>query len=193
VATNPPSTIAVPNTSRVQDKVLLAETLGLNRYHPDYYALQLGNHVLGGGFYATRLYQDLREKTGLVYTVSSSFTIGKSRGIYLVEYACDPSNVSKARTIVERNLHDMQTATVSQEALRQAKAMLLREMTLSESSLEDIAQGLLHRADLDLPLDEPRVAAQQYMNLTAEQVKAAFAKWLHPRHLVQVTEGPQPR
>jgi zinc protease len=193
VPPNPPSTMVVPNSSRVQDKVTLAETLGLNRYHPDYYALQLGNHVLGGGFYATRLFQDLREKTGLVYNVSSSFEVGRSRGIYVAEYACDPANVSKARAIVERNLHDMQATLVSDEALRQAKAMLLREITLAEASLEDIARGFLVRADLDLPLDEPMVAARRYVSLTAEQVKAAFARWLRPRDLVQVTEGPPPR
>ena len=82
---------------------MLAQTLGLNRSHPDYYALQLGNHVLGGAFYATRLYRDLRERTGLVYHVSSSFDMSQRRGRYTVEYACDPSNVAKARAIVERN------------------------------------------------------------------------------------------
>ena len=64
-AANKPATTAVPNASRVQDEVTLAETLGLNRFNPDYYALELGNHVLGGGFYATRFYRDLREKGGL--------------------------------------------------------------------------------------------------------------------------------
>ncbi len=70
VPANPPGVTAVPDKSRVQVNVTLAETLGLNRFNPDYYALELGNHVLGGGFYATRLYQDLRENAGLVYFVS---------------------------------------------------------------------------------------------------------------------------
>jgi zinc protease len=74
---NKPSTTLVPNTSRIQDRVILAETLGLTRSNPDYYALQLGNHVLGGALYASRLYRDLREHTGLVYDVSSSFDVGK--------------------------------------------------------------------------------------------------------------------
>ena len=69
VPPNRPSSTSVPDHSRVQDKVTLAETLGLNRANPDYYALQLGNHVLGGAFYATRLYQGMREKSGLVYYV----------------------------------------------------------------------------------------------------------------------------
>jgi zinc protease len=192
VPANKPSTTAVPDPSRVQDKVTLAETLGLTRSNPDYYALELGNHVLGGGFYATRLYQDLREKRGLVYYVSSSFDVGRTRGVYEVNYACDPPNVSKARAIIQRDLKDMQSSLVPGEQLRQAKAMLLREMPLSESSIGSIAEGLLSRVRLELPLDEPTLAAQRYVELTAEQVRSAFAKWVRPDDLIQVTQGPSP-
>ena len=76
VPNNAPATTQVPDASRVQDKVTLAETLALTRTNADYYALELGNHVLGGAFYATRLYRDLRENNGLVYFVSSSFQRG---------------------------------------------------------------------------------------------------------------------
>ena len=82
VPANSSGVTAVPDKSRVQVNATLAETLELNRFNPDYYALELGNHVLGGGFYATRLYQDLRESTGLVYFVSSSFGVGKTRSVY---------------------------------------------------------------------------------------------------------------
>ncbi len=190
VPPNSPSSTAVPNQSRIQDKVTLAETLGLNRSNPDYYALELGNHVLGGAFYATRLYQDLREKTGLVYYVSSSFDVGQSRALYVVDYACNPQNVARARAIVEQDLQNIQTTLVTPEELRQAKALLLREVPLSESSVDSIAQGLIYRTTHELPLDEPTRAAQQYLKLTAEQVRAAFANWLRPFDLVQVTEGP---
>ncbi|MGH8746483.1 MAG: M16 family metallopeptidase, partial [Burkholderiales bacterium] len=81
------SVTAVPDDSRVQVKVTLAETLGLDRYDPDYYALQLGNRVLGGGFYASRLYRDLRKNSGLVYYVGSSFQVGRTRAVYLARYA----------------------------------------------------------------------------------------------------------
>lgn len=193
VPSNKPAVIAVPDSSRVQDEVTLAETLELNRFSPDYYALELGNHVLGGGFYATRLYQDLRENTGLVYFVSSSFDIGKTRAVYEVDYACDPPNVSKARAIVVRDLTAMQNAQVSAAELAQAKAMLLREIPLSESSEDSIASGLIDRSTLGLPLDEPIVAARRYVKLTAADVQAAFKKWLRPNDLVQVSEGPAPK
>jgi zinc protease len=192
VANNAPGVTAVPDKSRVQVNAQLGETLKMNRFNPDYYALELGNHVLGGGFYATRLYQDLRENAGLVYFVDSSFTMGRTRGYYSVNYACDPENVSKARAVIVRDLKAMQTTPVDDNELRQAKAMLLRQIPLAESSEDSIAGGLVSRSVTGLPLDEPVVAAHHYLDLTAPQVQAAFAKWLRPDDLMQVTEGPNP-
>lgn len=193
VPPNKPSAIDVPDLSRTQVKVILAETLGLTRSHPDYYALELGNHVLGGAFYSTWLYRDLRENTGLVYYVSSSFNIGRTRSLYEVKYACDPGNVSKARAIIEHDLRKMQDETVTPDELRKAKALLLREIPLSEVSTESIALGLIYRATIELPLDEPVIAARRYMKLTPEEVRAAFSKWLRIGDIVQVTQGPHPR
>jgi zinc protease len=183
----------VPDASRVQDKITLAETLQLTRTNSDYYALQLGNHVLGGGFYATRLYRDLREKNGLVYFVDSSFTVGLTRGVYQVEYACDPPNVSKARAVILRDLADMQTKKVSAQELHQAKLMMLRDIPLAESSVDYIAQGWLAYSALGLPLDERVHAGKIYVKFDADDVKKAFAKWLRPGDLVQVTQGPVPQ
>jgi zinc protease len=193
VPANTPSSVAVPDASRIQDKVILAETLGLTRASPDYYALKLGNHVLGGGLYATRLYQDLREKTGLVYAVSVEVSADQTRALYAIDYGCNPDNVTKVRGIVERNLVKMVDQPVDPGELRQAQGMLLKEITLAESSLGSIAQGMVSRAILDLPLDEPHIAAEQYITLTAEQVKSAFAKWVRPADLVQVAQGPAPQ
>ncbi len=192
VPLNTPGVAAVPDTSRVQDKVILAQTLGINRANPDYYALKLGNHVLGGGFYATRLYQDLRQKTGLVYFVDVGVDADQSRALYAVNYGSNPENVGKARGLVERNLQVMASQAVPPDELRQAQAMLLKEITLSESSLESIAKGIINRVKVDMPWDEPVLAAQHYVALTPDQVKAAFAKWVRPGDLVQVTQGPAP-
>ncbi|MDA8423010.1 MAG: insulinase family protein, partial [Nitrospiraceae bacterium] len=192
VPPNKPSTSTVPDASRVQDEVTLAETVGITRTHPDYYRLELGNHVLSGGFYASRLYRDLREKAGLVYTVDSFVEASKNRALFGVAYACDPPNVSRARALVEQNLREMQTTPMSPEELRQAKTLLLRQVPLSEESADGIAGMLLSRALHDLPLDESVRAARQYLETTAEQVRDAFAKWIRPSDFVQVTVGPNP-
>jgi len=191
--TNSVSVTHVPDASRVQDKVTLAQTLLLTRTNADYYALQLGNHVLGGGFYATRLYRDLREKAGLVYFVSSSFNIGLTRGVYQSSYACDPQNVTKARALILRDLKEMQTKKVTERELHQAKLMLLRDIPLAEASVDGIANGWLTRTALGLPLDEPVRAGKIYVQLSAKDVQKAFTKWLRPDSFAQVTQGPTPK
>ncbi len=193
VPVNKASAVTIDDAEQVQDSVVLAEQLKLNRFDPDYYALQLGTHVLGGGFYATRLYHDLRQVAGYVYTVDVSLSASKTRATYSVEYGCDPDKVSPARALVERDLNQMRTEPVSDAELHQAKALLLRQIPLGESSEESVAGGMLARAEAGLPLDEPLLSAQRYMSLTAEEVKAAFARDIHVEDLVQVVRGPAPK
>ncbi len=149
--------------------------------------------MLGGAFYASRLSRDLRENTGLVYDVSSTLDADPTRAFYTLSYGCDPRNVSKVRSIVERDLEEMQSSPVSEETLKQAKVLLLQQIPLSESSVDKIAAGLLSGATNGLPLNESLMAANIYANLTPQQVQAAFARWIRPHDFVQVTEGPDPQ
>src|SRR6266480_2667413 len=192
VPPNGPGTVAVPDASRVQDRVVLAHSLALTRSDPDYYALQLGNAVLGGSFYSTRLSVDLRKNSGLVYSVQSLLQAGRTRSVYLVEYASDPDNVVKAANMVAREVTAMQNAPAGADELTRVKACLLRQLPLSESGVEQIARGLLARSDLGLALDEPTAAARRYIALDAAAVQSAFRKWLRPADLVRVSEGPTP-
>lgn len=182
----------VPDPTRLQDEVTLAEAVPMNRFDPDYYPLQLANHILGGGFYATRLYRDLREKAGYVYTVSEEIDAGRTRTTFSVSYGADPINVLKARALVIQDLDAMRTSPPSAGEMQQAVAMLLREIPLGQASESSIADGLLARSVMGLPLDEPIRAAEKYKALSAEQVQAAFSKWIVPGDLVEVVEGPAP-
>jgi zinc protease len=190
VPPNKPSAAIIPDANSVQDQVTLAETVGMSRSDPDYYKLQLGNHVLSGAFYATRLYHDLREKAGLVYSVESFIEAGKNRSLFSVVYACDPPNASKARALVERNLRDMQTMTVTQEELRRAKTLLMRQVPLGEASIDSIAGTLLSLSLEDLPLDESILAAGKFLETTADEVREVFTKWIRPADFVQIIVGP---
>jgi zinc protease len=182
----------VPDPSELQDSVDLSEMIAITRFDPDYYPLQLANHVLGGGFYATRLYHDLRQVTGYVYNVDVRLNAHKTRTIYTVTYACDPKNVSKARELIQRDLIAMQKENVTPAELQQAKALLLRQIPLAESSEDGVGGGLLARAQIGLPLDEPSRAAKQYFSMSADEVRAAFEKWVRPDGFVQIIRGPAP-
>jgi zinc protease len=81
-----------------------------------------------------------------------------------------------ARAIVERDLLQMQMTAFTPRELRQAKAILLRDIPLSESSVDSVAAALISRTPEDLPLDEPILASRRHFRLTAADVKAAFTK-----------------
>jgi zinc protease len=174
----------------VQDEVTLAETIGITRSHPDYYALVLGNTVLGGSFYSTRLTRDIRMAAGLVYSIDSAMQVGRTRALYFVQFASDPQNVTKVHDMVLRELEALQTTPVTPGELQRAKALLIHRIPISESSTAGIALGMLRRRDLGLPLDEPTIAARRYLEISADEVRAAFAKYVRPADLTRVSQGP---
>lgn len=193
VPANKASAANVADPQQVQDSVTLSEQLLVNRFSPDYYPLQLGTYVLSGGFYASRLYRDLRQTAGYVYTVDASLHADKTRATYSIDYGSDPDKVSKARALVQRNLDAMRTENVSPDELALAKSLILRQLTLSESSESTVARVLLARAQIGLPLNERDNAAKRYLGLTADEVKAAFARQLRTADFVQVVRGPVPQ
>jgi zinc protease len=171
----------------------MSETLDVVRTNDDYYALRLGNELLGGATLASRLYRDLREDRGLTYFVGSHLDVGKTRSTFSLRFGCDPSNVAQARRIVHEDLVAMQTTPASPEVLQRAKALLIRRIPLGQSSEAQIADGLLETAQAGLPLNEPALAASRYISLSAADVMRAFAHWIRPDGFAQVVEGPYPR
>jgi zinc protease len=144
---------------------------------------------LGSGF-SSRLYRDLRVKTGYVYSVSSAFNWSRTRADYTVSFGADSENVGKAALLVLQNLREMQTAPVSEAELLRAKAQLLRQLPMQRASVGAIAGLYLRLSELGLPIDSPDIAARRYLETTAPQIEAAFAAWLRPDDLVEVVKGP---
>ena len=192
VPANAAASIAVPDASRVQDVVVLAQSLALTRANPDYYAMQLGSAILGGGFYSSRLSIHLRKEAGLVYSVGSNLQIGRTRGIYLIDFASDPQNVARAAAMAIQDVKGLQDAPAGAEELLRTKALMLRQIPLSEASIDEIARGIISRDDLGLPLDEPSIAARRFIELTPQDIQAVFRKWIRPGDFVRVSQGPTP-
>jgi len=82
--------------------------------------------------------------------LSMSLGASETRAAYSVTYGCNPKNVSNARALVELDLNQMRVENVSAAELHQAKALLLRQIPLSESSEDAVGEGLLRRAETGL-------------------------------------------
>jgi zinc protease len=179
----------VPDSSSVQDSVVLTESLPISVRDPDRYTLMLGNTILGAGF-SSRLYNDLRVRGGLVYTVESALDWTRTRCTYSVSFGADPDKVNQAAALAVRDIAQMQTTPVSDAELTRAKAQTLRRLPMQRASVEGLARLYLRLIDLDLPLDTPHIAAQHYFDTTAASLQAAYAKWLRPTDLARVVKGP---
>jgi len=193
VPPNKPGKLNVPDASAVQDSVDMAQTIAVTYDDPARFAIKLGNQVLGGGFYASRLTRDLREKHGLVYTVGVGLDADKHRGTYKVFFGCDPDKVGAASALVVQDLKQMQQQPVTDTELKQAKGILLRRIPLGESSFGAIGGQLLTLSLQGKPLDAMTIAGWHYLELTAPQVQQAFAKYVRPDALVTAVKGPAPK
>jgi zinc protease len=192
VPSNKAVLIRVSDPAMTNDSVVLAQQLPLDRFSPDYYPLQLGTQVLDGGFYASRLYRDLRRRTGYVYSVDASLDASATRAIYTISYDCDPRNIFKVQSIIEQDIEKMGKEVVTAEELHQAKSILIRQLALQASSQVEVATTLLEDAESGLTIDEPTKAANRYLALDAETVRKAFARVIAPDRFVQIVLGSLP-
>ena len=193
VPVNPASYTVVPNAYASQDQVLMGQSLDINLHNPDRYALQLGNEVLGGNGFASRLMVDIRVKHGYAYGAGSGMQFDRSRSIFYVRYGSDPDKVKPVDGLVYKNLDEMRNTPVKADELLNAKQAQIRSIPLEVASVNAIARSLLNWSIKGEPLDEPMVAAQHYLDMTAAQVQDAFKKYVQPANLVQVVQGPTPK
>ncbi|MGJ7548052.1 M16 family metallopeptidase [Pseudomonas alloputida] len=172
-----------------QTHLMLAE-LGIDRQDPDWPALSLGNQILGGGAFGTRLMSEVREKRGLTYGVYSVFSPMQVRGPFMINLQTRAELSEGTLKLVQDILADYLKSGPTQQELDDAKRELAGSFPLSNASNASIVGQLGAIGFYNLPLTWLEDFMQQSQALTVEQVKAAMNKHLAADKLVIVTVGP---
>jgi len=162
---------------------------GMARNDPDFYPLYLGNHVLGGSGLVSRLSQEVREQRGLSYSVYSYFLPLREPGPFLLGLQTKNSQRAEALTVVRRVLKEYVEKGPTPEELAAAKKNVTGGFPLRIDSNRKIAEYLTVIGFYGLPLtylDDfiPRIEA-----VTAEQIRDAFRRRVHPEHMLTVVVG----
>jgi len=149
------------------------------------------NQILGGsGAFESRLWQELRQKRGLVYNVNSELDADADRGDFRVELNASPDRVVEAVVLVRRELERLQNEPVTETELQEAKARLVGNALLDEASSNGQAKQLIDIAVNDLPLDYYRTLNERFSQITATDVQRVARAYLRPSRLVEVYAGP---
>jgi len=172
-----------------QTHLMLAQ-LGIARDDPDYAALYLGNQILGGGGFGTRLMEEVREKRGLTYGIYSTFTPMQVRGPFMINLQTRADYSAGALELVQKLVRDFLAQGPSQEELDKAKREVAGSFPLSTASNADIVGQLGAIGFYDLPLNHLELFLQQVQALTVEQVRTAMARHIDPDGFVIVSAGP---
>jgi zinc protease len=181
-----PSHIEFPSN---QTHLMLAQ-LGVDRREPDYAALMLGNQILGGGGFGTRLMEEVREKRGLTYGIYSGFSAMQARGPFMINLQTRAELSEGTLKLVQDILTDYLANGPTQKELDEAKREMVGSFPLTTASNADIVGQLGSMGFYNLPLTYLDDFMSEVQGLSVEQVKAAMAKHLATDKLVIVTAGP---
>ena len=161
------------------------------RNNPDYFPLLVGNYVLGGGGFVSRLMGEVREKRGLAYSVFSYFAPGKDTGIFQAGLQTKSDQGALAldvmSTTIAKFIADGPTAT----ELIAAKANLINGYPLRIDNNRKLLDNVSSIAWNDLPLDTMEIWTKQVEAVTLEQVTASFQKYLAMDRMKIVVLGAQ--
>ena len=193
VPLNPPGEVKIPLPNIHQDYVTLEQMVPLPRSSPQYYPLLLGNTVLGGGSLGpeqSRLFRDIRQNAGLVYSIDSQFVSVGARSRFSIEFACAQGNEARIESLVDEELAQLRKVPIGNFELALMKASMVRRVVLGEASASDIGQGLLNAATNGFPLDQAHIDAQHLLATDAHAIQEAFAANIRPKNFVRTIEGP---
>jgi zinc protease len=161
------------------------------RTSPDYDAFEVLNQILGApGDFESLLWQELRQKRGLVYSVGSRLLADNDRGNFQIELAVAPQNVTSAVSFVREQLRKLQTTEVSNRQLQEAKVRLVGDDLIAEASADGQAQQLMNIVRYGLPTSYYRDRAQAISHVTAAEVRRVARQYLKPDALIQIYAGP---
>jgi zinc protease len=182
--------IRIPFDS-AQAHVLIGQP-GFKRADPDYFALTVGNYILGGGGFVSRLTNEVREKRGLSYGVSSHFSPGLHAGSFTVALQTRPDQAAQAVALVHEVVKDFVANGPTGAELQAARDNLIGGFALRIDSNRKLLGNIAGIAWNELPLDYLDTWTQQIGKVTVADIKAAFARKLQPQKMVTVILGAAP-
>lgn len=178
------------NKDLTQANIILGHG-GVPRGHPDYYALQVMNYILGGGGFSSRAMDSIRNERGLAYSVYSYFGADKSHGTFQFVMQTKNESAAEAVRLAREEIRRMRDELVSEVELNDAKDYLTGSFPLRFDSNRKVAGFLAQVEFYELGLDYPDRYVDFIRNVNRADVQRVARQHLSPEKLITVVVGNQ--
>ncbi len=162
---------------------------GIKRGDPDLFPLYVGNYILGGGGFVSRLTEEVREKRGLVYSVYSYFMPMAEAGPFQIGLQTKKEQADAALKLVKETLDNFIKNGVTEAELKAAKANIIGGFPMRIDSNSKILDYLSVIGFYKLPLSYLDEYNKNVEKVTVAQIKDAFSRRLKPENFVTVIVG----
>jgi zinc protease len=164
-------------------------TIGIARSDPDYFPLFVGNYVLGGGGFASRISEEVRQKRGLAYSAYSYFSPLAQKGTFVIGMQTRKDQAQEALDVTMKTLREYVANGPTAKELDDAKKNLIGGYPLRIDSNRKIHDYLTVIGFYRLPLTYLDDFVKNIERVTAADIKRAFAARVDPDKLVTVVVG----
>ncbi|HPF71671.1 MAG TPA: pitrilysin family protein, partial [Candidatus Krumholzibacteria bacterium] len=190
-----PEIYDLPRTVNVVDKDDLTQTTvllghkGIRADSPYYAGVVVGNRILGGGF-ASRLFNEIRSRQGLAYSVGSAAGTGwRQPGLFMAFTMTKSETSEKATDAILAEIEKMITTEVTDEELAQAKDGILNSEVFNYDSKREILDRMVMFERFGYPADFLQTYQAQVQNMTRAQVLEAVKAVWHPDRMTILAVG----
>ncbi len=163
--------------------------IGLKRGDKDYYALYVGNHILGGSGFSSRIVNEIREKRGLAYSSYSYFVPMRVNGPFIIGMQTKNEQTQEALKILNEVLVKFIKDGATAAELEHSKLNIAGGFPLRIDSNKEIVEYLAMIGFYDLPLNYLGTFVDNIKALTLEQIKDAFQRRVDPAKLLTIIVG----
>ena len=190
----PEAKSAAPGTTTVirrpiPQSVVTFGHFGLKRDDPDYYAAYVVNYILGGGGLGSRLMEEVREKRGLAYGVSSSLSTMARAGLVVGSVGTENAQTATSLELIRKEWRRMREDGPTETELKNAKTYLNGSFPLQLSSSSRIARMLVSIQVENLGIDYLDKRSAYIDKVTIEDARRVARRLFDPDRLTVVVVG----
>jgi zinc protease len=183
------SAIAVGIDKKTTQATIIFGHPGISRSNPDYYAVSVMNYILGGGGFASRLMDVVREKRGLTYGIYSSFSAHKEPGAFSISVQTKNESADEVLSIIKSEMQRIRKEQVSDAELADAKSFMTGSFPRRFETTSRIADFLVAAKFYDLPEDYIEKYSSYINSVTKQEILRVARKYLSDENYLVVIAG----